>query len=340
MAEQERLLNPCVDAVFKALFTSNSEQSRKALISFVSAAIDRKVSDVKLAPNELPIDTFGERQSSFDIVCMLDDYEPANIEIQTAGSELLFKRRLEYHSAHLLNHYVKKGNVWHDIPKTYQISIVDFIFDSDSDKYVSRYQMRTAGGRKLDERQNIIVIELPKIAKLGIVPPENLTNIEKWGKFLIDADDQSMKDYVSKIAKSEEGIMNATQILQGLNTDYSMWTAQERHDNAIRERELLKRETMRQLEKSLREGHEKGLQEGIREGRTQGLQEGRQEGLKEGLKEGMKEGKKQGLQQGLQQGSHEKAIETAKNLLALGLGTTEQIAQATGLSQSEISKLK
>lgn len=308
MAEQEKLLNPCVDAVFKALFTSNSEQSRKALISFVSAAIDRKVSDVKLEPNELPIDTFGERQSSFDIVCMLDDYEPANIEIQTAGSELLFKRRLEYHSAHLLNHYVKKGNVWHDIPKTYQISIVDFIFDSDSDKYVSRYQMRTAGGRKLDERQNIIVIELPKIAKLGIVPPENLTNIEKWGKFLIDADDQSMKDYVSKIAKSEEGIMNATQILQGLNTDYSMWTAQERHDNAIRERELLKRETMRQLEKSLREGHEKGLQEGLKEG--------------------------------IKQGSHEKAIETAKNLLALGLGTTEQIAQATGLSQSEISKLK
>lgn len=294
--------------MFKALFTSNSEQSQKALVSFVSAALGRKVSDVKLEPNELPIDTFGEKQSSFDIVCMLDGSEPANIEIQTPGNETLFKRRVEYHVAHLLNHYVRKGDLWHDIPKTYQISIVDFIFDSDSDKYVSRYQMRTKGGRKLDERLNIIVIELPKIAKLGNVPPENLTNIEKWGKFFVDADDRNMKDYVSKIASSEEGIMNATQILQGLNTDYSMWTAQERHDNAIREREMMKRETAREMARQL----EKGLQEG----------------------------RQKGLQQGLQQGAYEKAVETAKNLLSLGVNTLVQIAQVTGLSLSEIQKLK
>ena len=46
----------------------------------------------------------------------------------------------------------------------------------------------------------------------------------------------------------------------------------------------------------------------------------------------------QGLSQGISQGSHQKALETAKNLLQFGL-SREKIAQATGLTQAEVESI-
>ena len=47
-----------------------------------------------------------------------------------------------------------------------------------------------------------------------------------------------------------------------------------------------------------------------------------------------------GQEAGLAQGAHDKAIESARNLLSMNLGTPEQIAQATGLSLKEVISLK
>ena len=67
-----------------------------------------------------------------------------------------------------------------------------------------------------------------------------------------------------------------------------------------------------------------------REGRTAGLAEGRSEGRSIGLAEGLAEGKIAG--------SHQKAIETARNLLDMGL-SPNNIARATGLDIKEIEQL-
>ena len=50
------------------------------------------------------------------------------------------------------------------------------------------------------------------------------------------------------------------------------------------------------------------------------------------------EGIEQGIEQGFSDGSHQKALETAKNLLDLGL-SIENIAQATGLSKAEVESV-
>ncbi len=42
---------------------------------------------------------------------------------------------------------------------------------------------------------------------------------------------------------------------------------------------------------------------------------------------------------GMAKGAHNKAIEAARNLLAMQLGTIEQIAQASGLSVEEVQSL-
>jgi predicted transposase/invertase (TIGR01784 family) len=57
-----------------------------------------------------------------------------------------------------------------------------------------------------------------------------------------------------------------------------------------------------------------------------------------GRKEGIAIGEERGISIGLSQGAHQKAIETAKNLLSIGL-SQNQIAQVTGLSPEEIEKL-
>ena len=60
---------------------------------------------------------------------------------------------------------------------------------------------------------------------------------------------------------------------------------------------------------------------------------------KEGMEKGREEGIKEGVEKGKAEGERKKAIETAKNLLKMGL-PIEQVAQATGLSVEEISELQ
>ncbi|MCR5724942.1 MAG: hypothetical protein K6G80_07650, partial [Treponema sp.] len=52
-----------------------------------------------------------------------------------------------------------------------------------------------------------------------------------------------------------------------------------------------------------------------------------------------RDGKEDGIAIGEERGSRTKALETARNLLAMHVLTNEQIAQATGLSAEEIAQL-
>ena len=61
-------------------------------------------------------------------------------------------------------------------------------------------------------------------------------------------------------------------------------------------------------------------------------------GFEKGVVAGISRGRSEGLAQGFSEGSRQKAIETAKNLLALGL-SVEDIAQATGLSKEEVESV-
>ena len=62
------------------------------------------------------------------------------------------------------------------------------------------------------------------------------------------------------------------------------------------------------------------------------------EGKSLGLAEGKSLGLAEGEARGRSEGSHQKALETAKNLLQFGL-SREKIAQATGLSKAEVEAM-
>ena len=64
----------------------------------------------------------------------------------------------------------------------------------------------------------------------------------------------------------------------------------------------------------------------------------RNDGWKAGIAHGFVQGKSLGLVEGEARGSHHKALETARNLHAMGL-SSEKIAQATGLTVQEVEAI-
>ena len=79
-----------------------------------------------------------------------------------------------------------------------------------------------------------------------------------------------------------------------------------------------------------RDGYEEGLFTGREEGISIGLATGREEGLSIGLE--------RGREQGLERGAYQKALETARNLLSMGL-SPEQVAQGTSLPLETVTEL-
>jgi predicted transposase/invertase (TIGR01784 family) len=199
----DALLDPCHDEVFKALFTNESEESHTALRSFLSAVLHKEVKDVQLRPNEPPVLDDSDKAVRFDVSCTFNDGEAADIELQGVNRYHSFGRRAEYLCARLLNTVVRKGDNWQTMPKVYQISLLNFIFDTDDQSAVSYYCMQKDNGHLLSGIQTVIFLELPKIDALGDVPPENLHSEERWCKFMIDADNPCKQEYVRHLADAE-----------------------------------------------------------------------------------------------------------------------------------------
>lgn len=256
------LLNPCADPTFKILFTSATEQSHKALTCFLSDVIGKEVTDVTLQPNELSGESFGDKQSEFDINCKIDG-QFANIELQGQNVELSFGLRAEYHVAHLLNHYTPKGMDWADLPRVYQISVLNFVFDKDEKECVNLYQMQNKNLRKVGDRLNIIFLELPKIKKL----PDDvskLTKTQMWGKFFLYASKQEKRDFMEKLCEEREGIKMAADVLSFISQDEINWSRETHYWMKVSDEVTKKNAEIRALKKAKEDGIEEGREEGLR----------------------------------------------------------------------------
>ena len=61
-------------------------------------------------------------------------------------------------------------------------------------------------------------------------------------------------------------------------------------------------------------------------------------GREEGISIGLERGREEGISVGIERGAYQKALETARSFLSMGL-SPEQVAQGTGLSLEVIQKL-
>ena len=94
------IINPCWDNVFKAIFTRDTPESRKALEYLISAILKRTLAVLSIVANEPSVDSVNERQIRYDINCKFDNGELCNIEM-TLNPDTYEPERLEYYSCKL-----------------------------------------------------------------------------------------------------------------------------------------------------------------------------------------------------------------------------------------------
>ena len=219
------ILNPRLDANFKAIFTQNTKESRNALRSFLSAAIGREVVSVTVIENEKSKDYDEQRGIDYDINCEFSDGNHAQVEMQGYERKYNYGNRAEYYAARIISSTIEVGNDWSEVPQVYQISVLNFKYDKSNENPTHHYVMcDLKDNAKLSDRLNIIFLELPKLPEIK-TPEEakNLPTLLKWCKFLQEADNPNKQDLIDELTRSEEGIMNAESTLKGISMDSWRW---------------------------------------------------------------------------------------------------------------------
>lgn len=246
------ILNPRLDINFKAIFTQETESSQIALKSFLESVLGRTVKDLRLTANEPAVDLPSQMQMSFDVAVTFDDGEKAAIEMQGRDRDYNYAARSELQVSRLLNGNAKKGSEWRS-EKAYQISVLNFHYKNGDKSEMAWYTMRDEEKNELAGRLNVIFIDLLAIKGLVGTPAERLTPLQKWGLYFSYADDESKAAYISQLAESERGIMEAKTIIKRMSEEESNWFRELSRDNAIRD-----------YNTGMSIAREKGLAEGAR----------------------------------------------------------------------------
>ena len=233
-----RRLNPRLDFNFKAIFTQDKPESRIALKSFLSAMTGEEVTEVTVKENE-PAGQYGEQRGiRYDINCVFADGTKAQVEMQGYDSDCDYGRRAEYYVSRLVSSTAKVGDKWKDLPKAYQISVMNFTYDTGNENPLHRYVMTDrTDGATLEGIINVIFLELPKLPPVNDdTDIESLPSAVKWGKFIQEADNPDKQDLIDRLSKSEEGIMSADAMLRSLNNTDWRWIEQGRIEGEERDR--------------------------------------------------------------------------------------------------------
>jgi predicted transposase/invertase (TIGR01784 family) len=249
------------DLVFKAMLSSDTEDSREALRSLLSACTRREVSTVCVTTNE-PIPAHLEAKAvRLDVNVTFNDGEAANLEMQfSASGDDLIARAVLY-AAMLQSSQSRKGGAYKRIRRVYQIFFLNLILFPDSDKLPRRYSYREEIEHDLlTEAVEIIFYELPKLERRvqdylkGTTGIECLPEDEKWCMYMKYRHEERAAKLIERLYREEEGIMRAEKTVSGISRDYL---------KAIREMNILKNRMDRASEQ------DNARQEGLQTGRAE-----------------------------------------------------------------------
>ena len=163
---------------------------------------------------------------TFDVSVEFNNGELADIELQSEKEEYDFGSRAEIQAARLLTNNAKRGSNWIS-EKVYQISILNFQYKNDDNKEMRWYNMTDNSGGKLNDRLNVIFIDLVTIRKRHRkTPGKKLSPVEEWGLFFSYVDHENKKDLIRKITNSNEGIMAAEKIVKEMSKADNNWYIQ------------------------------------------------------------------------------------------------------------------
>ena len=258
-----------------------------------------------------------DKYNRVDILAESEDGELCIIEVQNSR-ELSYFHRMLYGVSKAITEYIGLGKPYEEVRKVYSINIVyfelgqgkDYVYHGktefvglhqphDTLKLSVRQNEKFFGNKELDVMKRKAASDLfPEYYVLRVNDFDKVatTPLDEWIEFLKTGN-------ISAKAKAA-GLPEARERLRVDALSDKDKQAYYRHMESVR--------------------HMKSL-----------FDTSRDEGYEEGMDKGLAKGMDMGLAKGLAKGRSERAKEIAKQLKAMGL-TTEQIAQATGLTLDEI----
>ena len=258
-----------------------------------------------------------DKYNRVDILAESEDGELCIIEVQNSR-ELSYFHRMLYGVSKAITEYIGLGKPYEEVRKVYSINIVyfelgqgkDYVYHGktefvglhqphDTLKLSVRQNEKFFGNKELDVMKRKAASDLfPEYYVLRVNDFDKVatTPLDEWIEFLKTGN-------ISAKAKAA-GLSEARERLRVDALSDKDKQAYYRHMESVR--------------------HMKSL-----------FDTSRDEGYEEGMDKGLAKGMDMGLAKGLAKGRSERAKEIAKQLKAMGL-TTEQIAQATGLTLDEI----
>ena len=124
---EKDLLNPCTDFIFKSLFTQESESSRQALLSLVSAIIGKRPAEVRVVNGEIPVTSILEKNIRLDLNCKMDNGDLINIEMQSCLTAENLALRTMYYGCRLMASSELRNLHYSSLPKVYQVMFTNFV---------------------------------------------------------------------------------------------------------------------------------------------------------------------------------------------------------------------
>jgi len=226
-----------------------------------------------------------------------------------------YPKRALYYLSRIYAGQPDAGEDYEKLKPVIGIHFPDYEMFPDNEDFRFRFEMRDVRhpGLSLTDDMSLYIFELPKFEKM-MKNRQMKDSLGEWLHFFNHAHEE---DKTMRTAYKNPAIHRAFDMLETLSADETV-----RHLARVRE------DALRNERSELFYAEKKGLEKGL------------EKGIEKGLEKGLEKGRKEGLEKGRTEGEQKKAIKTAKNLLSMDVLTTEQIAQATGLSMKQIQKLR
>ena len=279
-SEADQLLDLRYDFAFKAVFTRNSVESKKALSDLISDLIGRTVSVETITANEPPVDNINDRQMRFDISCVAESGELVNIEMSLDPGSFV-PERLEYHESRLFirQDIHGKDKNYSDLKEAYQITIFSMgKFFSDEDLIHTFEYYDPVHGVSLNGKTRIVILELDKAKRIIEKPVCEMSGYESWAAYLKYLTDLGKRGKINEIIREKEGIAMASEALVQITDSDREYFRKLSREKYILDKRMEKHQEQRRLAKA--------KEEAMAEGRTQGLAEGMEKGIEKGIEKG------------------------------------------------------
>ena len=263
-----------------------------------------------------------------DILAEGENKELVIFEIQNSR-ELTYFHRMLYGVSKVITDYIKIGEDYGNVRKVYSVNIVYFSIGQGKDYvYKGKTEFRGIHNHddvlKLSKRQQEVffgtVANDEKAKEAGDLFPEyyllKVNNFDQVARTPLDEWITFLKTGEISSQASAPGLPEARECLKIDSMTDEERRAYERHmDNLWYQKN------------AIGTSFDDGLHKGLKEGKRLGIEEGKKLGIEEGKSLGIEEGKRL------------EKIETARNLMRLGV-PIETIANATGLDKKDIEMVR